>query len=132
MPYEPMYFAIGETVILPSGRVSPLPGGSRPGKKAALRTWLTTPEADLYFSDQWAGKVTGVEPWLAGPLDSGRDFVLKNHQIVDLPSQLGRITTSPAQEQEGDLGNALGVLVEFECESLLPQVDGLFSRMKGQ
>jgi 5'-3' exonuclease len=110
-----------------SDRVLGLKGGKRPGKVAALKTWLCTDECNDYFSDNWSGTLTKADSWLADPLKDERERILKNLQVVDLKDALKRIQINPISvSKKGDIGNALSVLVEFEIESVLEQVSGLF------
>ena len=114
----------------PSDNIGGLKGGSKPGKKQALRTWLGTTEADAYFSDGWTGTPAKIVDWLQQPLVQDRDRVLKNLEVVDLNLALSRIVGDPIMVSEkGDVGNALAVLIEFEAETVLEQVASLFETM---
>ena len=114
----------------PSDNIQGLKGAVRPGKRAALRQWLTTPESAAFFTDKWTGTPTKVESWLQAPLVADRDRLLANYAIIDLPSAVARISGDPAMvSPSGDLANALAVLIEFEIESVLDQVGTLFKSM---
>lgn len=120
-----------------SDNIKGLQGASRPGKKDGLRAFVQTPAASAYFdADQETFKLPAMEEWLAAELVRQRDQMLKNHAVVDLSyavkllNQQVSATTGPAiRKQGGDVAGCLEVLVEFECESLLGQVEPLFKEL---
>lgn len=113
----------------PSDSIEGLTGGSRPGKKEALRKFATSGEGDVYFdAAQACPPCSTVPDWLTPELVSQRQRLLNNFEIADLRSASKRY--SPVVETtKGSVGQTLGVLVEFECESLLAQAEPLFQAM---
>lgn len=110
----------------PSDSIEGLTGGSRPGKKEALRTFALSQEADDYFDASKACPAcSSVPDWLAAELVAQRPRLLTNLAITDLRAASQRYAP-PAEKTTGDLAHTLGVLVEFECESLLAQAQPLF------
>lgn len=110
-----------------SDNIQGVKGASRTGKKKALKEWLSTTEGEKYFTDEFDGKLTKVVDWLQQPLLDDRERILKNLEVIDLNKALTRIVGDPIMVSEkGDLANALSVLIEFEAETVLEQVSGLF------
>lgn len=109
-----------------------LTGGSRPGKKDALRKFAVSAEADAYFDPQQPCPPCSTVPdWLSPELIAQRQRLLLNLEITDLRAAAKRY--SPKLEHTaGDLTNTLGVLVEFNCDSLLAQVEPLFDSISRQ
>jgi DNA polymerase-1 len=110
-----------------SDSIEGLTGASRPGKKDALRMFATSAEANAYFEPtQNCPPCSTVPDWLATELRAQRPRLLANYAITDL-----RLASKRYQPElvysPGDLTNLMGVLAEFECESLLGQAPDLFS-----
>lgn len=113
----------------PSDSIEGLTGGSRPGKKEALRKFAVSTEADQYFDDgQDCPPCASVPDWLSGELVAQRPRLLTNLAITDLRTASKRYNPV-VEKSKGDLSQTLGVLVEFDCESLLAQAEPLFQAM---
>lgn len=114
----------------PSDSIEGLTGGSRPGKKEALRTFALSAEAESYFDESQSCPACSTVPdWLASELVAQRPRMLTNLMIADLRSAAKKCQPTP-EVSRGDLAGALGVLVEFDCESLLAQAQPLFQAME--
>ena len=114
----------------PSDSIEGLTGGSRPGKKEALRKFAVSTEADQYFdASQGCPACSSVPDWLSGELISQRPRLLTNLAITDLRAASQRYKPV-VEKSKGDLAQTLGVLVEFDCESLLAQAQPLFQAME--
>lgn len=114
----------------PSDCIDGLTGASRPGKKDALRSFALHTESSSYFDEgQPCPALTSVPDWLASELVSQRPRLLANLAITDLRRAASRYSP-PMAQAEGDLAHSLGVLVEFNCESLLAQAQPLFSLLR--
>lgn len=108
-----------------SDSVEGLKGASRPGKKDALRLFASQPDADTYF-DLTAPMppFLFVPDWLSPELALQRDRMTANLSICDLKAR--PIAPACSTKSEKNIAQALDVLVEFECESLLSQVEPFF------
>jgi len=112
----------------PSDEIHGLRGAVRPGKKDVLRGFADDALSDLYFDPT----KTVTKDHLPVPaafqdaLLAERQDMLNNFRIVNL--HLAQVPTgsNPITVEKGNVAGALDVLVEFECESLLAQVEPLF------
>jgi 5'-3' exonuclease len=117
-----------------SDNIKGLQGASRPGKKDGLRAFVTTKEAEAYFDPKEKSvKVTSVVDWLAAELNAQREQMIKNRMAVDLSFAVERLNERAdkpkAHAEKGLVAACLDVLVEFECESLLGQVEEVFTEL---
>ena len=130
---RPMYLARIKALLGDdSDNIRGLDGGSRPGKKEALRTFATCSVASDYFdASKPCPDLTVAPDWLRDSLKTQRDRMLANVQVTDLKQAVARIGShSPIETvREGKSAPALGVLVEYECDSLLPQVEPLLRQL---
>jgi 5'-3' exonuclease len=117
----------------PSDGTKGLIGARKPGKKDALKAFALDLSSEDYFDPDFADVDLKLScpDWLEAPLLEERDRLLANFEITSLQHTVDRIDGSPLEETEADLGGALEVLAEFECNSLLAQVDPLFQRHFG-
>ena len=117
-----------------SDNIRGVEGGSRPGKKDALRKLVTSLEGDDYFDPaKPCPPLNSTVAWLQNELRDQRDRILINHQVTDLLGRGddNRITASsaPFQASAARLADCLGVLVEFSCDSLLAQAEPFFKEL---
>lgn len=112
-----------------SDNIKGVVGGKRPGKKDALRKLADDPEFESYFDLNEAIPKANAPDFLIPVLEEERERIVSNYRITNLRNAVDRVSESPVVKAEGNLGEALGVLVEFECESLLAQVEPLFEML---
>lgn len=114
-----------------SDNVKGLEGGARPGKKDALKAFVKTTVAPVFFDiTQPCPTLDMLPDWLQVPMREQRKRLAMNFQAMDLMSSIMRVKDDPREViTKGKLAEALGVLVEFECDSLLPMVEPLFNEL---
>jgi DNA polymerase-1 len=112
----------------PSDEIHGLRGAVRPGKKDVLRGFAEDDLSDLYFDPtKQVGKshLPVAEPFQDALLAERQDM-LNNYRIVNLKLAQMPSGANPVTVETGNVAKALDTLVEFECESLLAQVEPLF------
>jgi DNA polymerase-1 len=119
----------------PSDNIQGVLGGVRPGKREALKLYASHASSLTYFDkDRTIDRIDYppeiIPQWLGDVLDEERTRILNNLEVCDLTKSATRVPASAIQTQTGDVANALGVLIEFECESLLAQVEPFFDILK--
>ncbi len=120
-----------------SDNIRGVEGGSRPGKKDALRTFVQSSEADDYFDmTKPCPPLNTVPVWLQEEMKNQRERLNNNLLVTDLLGRAEdhRITAVASVDERmkpvgGRLGDCLGVLVEFHCESLQAQAAPLFKQL---
>jgi 5'-3' exonuclease len=115
----------------PSDCIEGIVGGSRPGKKDALRAFAVSAEADLYFDPNQPSAPVGpkVPDWLAPELVSQRPRMLVNEQITNLRTAVSRFQPTPHIQAEPNVASIMDVFIEFESENLLSQVKPFFDTL---
>ena len=108
-----------------SDSIQGLTGAVRPGKRAALREFATK-NLDYFTGGPYSTE--GLHPELALALDQQRDRMMANFSVTDLPTAVSRYKV-PMERSAPELAHMLGVLIEFECESLLAQCEPWISLM---
>ena len=114
-----------------SDEIHGLRGAIRPGKKDVLRGFAEDALSDLYFDPTKTitkDHLPVPEPFQDALLAERQDM-LNNFRVVNL--DLAQVPTgaTPIKVETGNVAGALDVLVEFECESLLAQVEPLFKEL---
>lgn len=116
----------------PSDEVHGLRGAVRPGKKDVLRGFADDDLSDLYFDPNQSVSKAHLPvpaPFQDALLDERVDMI-NNYKIVNLDKADIPAAAQPLQTlADGNVAGALDVLVEFECESLLAQVEPLFKEL---
>jgi len=114
-----------------SDNIKRLAGATRPGKLDALREFITSPDAPQYFNAaKRCPALASVPDWVAQELRAQRVEVLQKEAVVNLLGATELVEGNPMVHQVGDTGAALGVLVEFECSSLLSMVVPFFRELQ--
>lgn len=112
-----------------SDGVPGLKGGARPGKKKALAAFIQSESADAYFAGDEEGEIE-APPYLAEVLRAEQPAVLANYAVVSLPEALKRLAAPCLTESKGNMPGMMDFLLQYECESLLGQVEQLFPKPK--
>jgi len=112
-----------------SDMIKGLTGGKKSGKKEAVKAFAMDSSSDDYFNPEVANPKINAADFLVQPLMDERDRLLANFQVTSLPNAVKRITTEPIEKTEADLAGALGIMAEFECDSLMAQVEPLFKEL---
>lgn len=115
----------------PSDNIKGLKGAVKPGKKEALRAFAETSSCLDYLDMEIDSPSLDCKDWLVDALMDERRRLSANYTITDLRSALDRIDDDPQEVTRGDLTGAMDVLLEFECESLLGQVEPVFNGLQG-
>ena len=112
----------------PSDDIHGLRGAIRPGKKDILRGFADDDISDIYFDPTKVvtkDHLPVPEPFQDALL-AERQAMTNNYRVVNLDLAQVPTGSNPITVEKGNVAGALDVLVEFECESLLAQVDPLF------
>lgn len=113
-----------------SDNIRGVQGGSRPGKKKALYTFVMDPVSDRFFdeNEDMPGNL-GLPQWLDGEVRAQREDIIKSHKITSLPFAVARLPRVEFEETPENQGHIMDVLAEFESESLLGGVRTLLDEM---
>jgi 5'-3' exonuclease len=111
-----------------SDEIHGLRGAVRPGKKDVLRGFADDDLSDVYFdaTKQITKDHLPVPEPFQDALLAERQDMLNNYRVVNLNLAQIPSGSNPLKVETGSVAGALDTLVEFECESLLAQVEPLF------
>ncbi len=115
-----------------SDEIHGLRGAIRPGKKDVLRGFAEDELSDIYF-DAYQNNITKDHLPVPEPFQDAlmaeRQDMLNNFRVVNLDLAQIPVGSNPLKVETGNVAGALDTLVEFECESLLAQVEPLFKEL---
>lgn len=100
------------------------------GKKDALREFVETMSAHEFFDPDEDNPNVEAPDWLGEALMKERPRLINNFLVTSIPNAVHRIDTDPVEETEADLAGAMDILAEFECHSLLAQMDPFMKSMQ--
>jgi 5'-3' exonuclease len=109
-----------------SDNIEGLSGASKPGKKQILREFASSPLSDAFFDITNTSPSLGLESWLADPMMEQRSRLINNYIVAQMGRRAPEVSLTVT---EPDIANAMGILAEFECESLLEKVVPWFRQM---
>ena len=114
----------------PSDNIKGLIGGRRPGKKDALRAFSSTDACDMYLDTTVPTIDFGDTPeFVRLALEEERERLSANYKVTNLRSAATRVPAEPVMTSGGNVGDALGIMAEFECDSLMGQVVPFFETL---